>query len=339
MNRRLLLVLALGAALVGAPSPVSAASNALRSPQVSPTSGTTDTTFTFSVRYEGRFPAGTITAIAGPATISLTLAAGTPTDGTWRGSGRLPAGTWPVAFAAVADQGNPASAEGPIVTVLPDSPAVAAPSAWPPASGAGGTGTTATPSGAGGATATSPPAVVAPVQPTAPPAQTPVAAPGETPVSAPRDQRPAPPPPVGGTPSNPATPGGAPGAPSGEDAELGAARAGSPTPTPLAASPAGGAGGDAGGLALVLGLAGLALVAVSGSAILLVAGRRRRSAATSEGPAVEPASAARVVERRAVRRARMRLDEDPIVAAMGLSDGDSAAERRVRRTPRKDRAR
>jgi uncharacterized iron-regulated membrane protein len=97
---------------------------------------------------------------------------------------------------------------------------------------------------------------------------------------------------------------------------------------------------DLGGAALVLGLAGLAIVAVGGSGLLVLAARRRRATTAPDGDsAAATSAAAAVVERRALRRARMRLDEDPIVAAMGLPDGESAAQRRVRRTARKDRPR
>ena len=83
MTRRLLLVLAIGAALVGAPSRVSAASNTLLGAQVTPTSGTTATTFAFTVRYEGRFGATGVAANAGPATVALVRISGTELDGTW----------------------------------------------------------------------------------------------------------------------------------------------------------------------------------------------------------------------------------------------------------------
>lgn len=81
---------------------------------------------------------------------------------------------------------------------------------------------------------------------------------------------------------------------------------------------------DAVSLALVLGLAGLALVAVSGSGFFLVT-RRRRSAPDGRGT---DERAATLVERRAAQRAHLRLDDDPIVAAMGLPE-----RRRDRRDP------
>jgi len=55
-----LLVLAIVAALWGAPSSASAAVNELSSPQVTPGSGSVTTVFAFRVRYDGGFPAASV---------------------------------------------------------------------------------------------------------------------------------------------------------------------------------------------------------------------------------------------------------------------------------------
>src|SRR5699024_4257574 len=81
--RRGLFVLAIVAALWGAPSSVSAAVNDLSSPQVSPTSGSVTTVFTFRVRYDGGFPAASVTVTVAGLTIPMILESGSLTAGTW----------------------------------------------------------------------------------------------------------------------------------------------------------------------------------------------------------------------------------------------------------------
>lgn len=99
-----------------------AAPNRLSSPSVSPTSGTTSTTFGFSVHYLGDYPATSVTAVVGSRTIALSLASGTATDGTYTGSSTLPAGTWAVTFTAVATKRNSPSISGGTVTVVAPTP-------------------------------------------------------------------------------------------------------------------------------------------------------------------------------------------------------------------------
>lgn len=337
MIRRLLLVLAIGAALVGAPSHASAASNTLLGAEVTPTSGTTATSFVFTVRYEGRFAATRVEATAGPTAVALVRISGTALDGAWRGSSHVPAGTWPVTFAAVALQGSAPSLAGPTLTVVPDAPAATAPSTSSPLPGAGGSTIDSTTSGAGG-TASSPSlAPAAPIaSPSPPAAQLPVAtaAPSTTRALAPGQ-------PVTTVPGAP-TPMSAPGGPgaSGNGGAGPAARVASAGASGAPISDVPGGATQIGSGALFLGLAGMALVAISGGGLLLIAGRRRRSA-TPDGADLDDATAttaAAAVERRALRRARMRLDEDPIVAAMGLPATHSAAERRVRRAEKRDRS-
>jgi hypothetical protein len=122
MMRRAALVLAILAALVGAPSSLLAAPpNQLSDPAASPTSGGTLTTFFLSVRYTstGGNPAHAVVAETGPLSVELSLVSGTATDGLWRGSTRLPAGTWTITFRAAVDQGPQPSLAGPTLIVAP----------------------------------------------------------------------------------------------------------------------------------------------------------------------------------------------------------------------------
>ena len=101
-----------------------AAPNQLSNPSVSPTGGTTTTTFVFGVRYIGDHPATTVIAVVGSRSISLSLTSGSATNGTYAGSSTLPAGTWTVTFVAVATKGNSPNLSGPTITVTgpPPSP-------------------------------------------------------------------------------------------------------------------------------------------------------------------------------------------------------------------------
>jgi hypothetical protein len=84
---------------------------------------------------------------------------------------------------------------------------------------------------------------------------------------------------------------------------------------------------------LALGMAGLAAVALGGSIWLLMASRRRRAAesagrsGTSGDPAIDAIPS---VDRRAIRRARLRATQDPILAGMGLDAEDDVASPRAR---------
>src|SRR5438876_3112818 len=88
------------AALVLTVAPV-LAKNVLSSAVVSPRTGTTATLFVFSVHYAGK-PATSVVARVGTLTVALSLVSGTSSNGTWRGSRRLPAGTRSMTFSATA---------------------------------------------------------------------------------------------------------------------------------------------------------------------------------------------------------------------------------------------
>ena len=92
---------------------------------------------------------------------------------------------------------------------------------------------------------------------------------------------------------------------------------------------------------MLIGTLAVAGVALVGSVWIFLAGRRERQAVIDPG-----ISAAATVDQRALRRARLRSTEDPILAAMGLPDDDvppratppsgvKAPGSRSRRTPKR----
>ena len=143
---RLLAVALFALIVVGAPTPARAAS-VLSDGSVTPTSGTTATTFTFSVRYTSSDsptrPAQSVTAQAGDVTVALVKVSGSAHDGTWQGTATLPAGTRQVTFhATTSSDPQPEPLAGPTVTVreppptprpTPTPPPTVPPTAHPPA--------------------------------------------------------------------------------------------------------------------------------------------------------------------------------------------------------------
>ena len=126
----------LALALATAAMPVRAAS-VLSDASVSPTSGTTATAFTFSVRYTSTDtparPAHAVWAQVGPASVTLTKVSGTAQEGVWQGTATLPAGTWQVSVHATnAGDPQPEPLLGPIVTVTAPPP-TPTPTLRPPA--------------------------------------------------------------------------------------------------------------------------------------------------------------------------------------------------------------
>jgi hypothetical protein len=114
-SRAPLLVFAL---LLTAVAPVHAAppkNNVLSNGSVTPTSGTTATTFVFTVDYSGE--AASVTASVANRTVTMSLISGQLTNGRFRGTASLPAGSWPVTFHADAERGKDPSLPGPRVTV------------------------------------------------------------------------------------------------------------------------------------------------------------------------------------------------------------------------------
>jgi len=349
--RGLATVILLGAALLWAPSAAFAAINSLGAPQVSPRSGTTSTTFQFAVTYQGAHPATSVRVAVANRSLAMTPASGTAIAGTWTASATLPSGSWAVTFVATVSKGNApslsggtVSVAGPVATPVPSSGwspdlpgpiATPAPTAAPPAPVT--PAPTASPIAAPAAPATStgpgtPSATDAPRLPGAP--GTPEGAGVEGGAGSGSGGGPA------GLPSW-VSPGASP-APS-LDAGPMASRAGElrssdRSPDTIVRGqghldrrwPVGADGGL--GLVLGLGLAGIAAVAMVGMLILLRARRRRTDdgrfaeapAAASATPAdpapVVPSAVDGTLERSARRRASIRPEDDPIVAAMGLAE-------------------
>lgn len=313
--RRPVVAMAMLTALLVAPSSLSAAPpNGLLNPSVAPWAGTVSTPFAFAVRYRAPVsnPAETVKATVAGQTVWLSLTAGSMHDGAWGATRLLPAGTWNVTFEASAAKGAPPSVSAGPVTVA--SQATPKP---PPPSGS------------------RPPVVVD--EPVAPAPPTPAPDPAHSAAPSPAEA------PAGRGSVAPSTPRPAAAPASQEPAATARVRPGrSPrrsgvagaSTSPDAAGPVGGSEVPPAGrqpavgdgqlldLVLLLGLAGVAAIATLGVAWIILAGRRDRSAATVLGPGTQdPAiSAIPTVEQRAVRRARLRSSDDPILAALGLSD-------------------
>lgn len=306
MTRLASVLLIVAAALAAVPTPVAGASpNQLVDPRVSPTNGTTATTFVMSVRYasDKGWAATSVSVSVAGTTVALTRTAGTAADGTWSGSVRLPAGAWATTFSADAEQGPDPTTSGPTLKVTaattpkPATPPPATPKPTTPPSAA-------TPVPAAPPPATPPPAPAASADPERTDASTPVP---ETPSATP-------------TPDNEVQS----LAPSGSDS---ATPDGSEPPSGAAAGTNGRDPRDADAAVLVvLALAGLIL---GGGAIALVWQRRRSPEGAAEAPQVpllaEEASPASLP---AARRARIDPigPEDPILAAMGVGREPRAEE-------------
>lgn len=76
------------------------------------------------------------------------------------------------------------------------------------------------------------------------------------------------------------------------------------------------------------------LVAAAGIWFTVWAGRRRRAAAEAEALALADETKA-ILDRRALRRARVLMPEDPIVGSLGIEEPDAAARRPRGRRPRR----
>jgi hypothetical protein len=304
-----LLVLAIVAALWGAPSTVSAAANELSSPEVSPSSGSVTTLFTFRVRYEGAFPAASVGVSVAGLTVPMLLQSGSLTAGWWAATSLLPSGAWSTSFRATAAQGPAATLAGPVVIVAglatpsPTSSGVAPPSSGTTPESAPADdldGPTVPPA----APAPSPEAAAATATPLA---TSPPAAPGPDPAPAGSGGSDAPS--EGGSAGHAGARWGGddaratatrrpPGRPGRVDARVpnpGATRRScGPPPTPTRER-RGARTDEMVSDVLLVGLAGVASVAIIGT-LLLVAGRRRqpeRATATRRHPVADDALARR----------------------------------------------
>lgn len=325
MAFRGVLILALFAALFGAPPSVSAADNDLTAPAISPETGSTSTVFSFSVRYEGKFAATSVTAEVASLVLPMSLAGGTAEAGTWAAATALPPGTWPVTFTASAERENGGTMTGPTVTV--SGPIATEPSPTPlvtPGQPGGGKqkDASSTPGGGGeGWSTTAPapaePASSSPAEASAPEPPAPPAA-GAPPPAPSDDEAVA----VPAAPAAPGEPGNAMtlGGPSSTHGSVT-----TPVSTPREADGSDGSPVGDGLLqsVLVMGLAGVAAVALIGTAILLVGKRRERRVEEPLPTFATPEPASR--SRRQV--ALTRMGEDPIIAALGIGSDDSPRQR------------
>jgi len=321
--RRLVLVslLAIGAALLGAPSPASAAGNALTDAAATPAQVAPGGIVLLSVTYEGKVAATAVSAEVAGLTLPLVRRTGTPTSGTWASTVTLPVGTWTVVYRATTTQGNSPTLTGPSITVG----GAPAPTTAPSHSGGSDTdGATALP------VATDPVASI-PQPPAAPAASL-------SPTGAPAGDEPAP-----AVIRDPVTEAAADSDPEVAAPALPPPVAASAAPQPRADEPAGSTEGDgvvpspdvgadlpegpasAGQVSIGMGLVGLAAIAVV-AAGLVAAGRERRRLEARPSPVGQ--EVADVLGRRTIRQGRIRLEADPIVDALGLddaADGDSSA--------------
>jgi hypothetical protein len=358
MAARVLLVLAIVAALLGAPSTAFAAGNELHDARAEPTTGTVATLFVLSVSYDGNFPAVSVRASVAGLDLPMSLVSGTPTRGTWRTAVSLPVGSWPVAFSATSERGNDPSLAGPTLHVLGAAPATSPTVTSDPRSQPD--------SQMEGFDDLSPPPAAAPAPAEATTAPEPPAQGEEAPAEQPTTTQPSPPPP--NAPEAPA------GSSSPAETPTGAARspgsAGSDTqrpPGPTDDTPAAraaesrpgarGASGTAPREAQLAATTGpvpsaepassittlpaveasirvtavWAAVLLAFAAVFLGVLLRRRRGGGGEADALATAERTdAILRRRALRRARVVLPEDPIVASMGLPDVDP----RHPRTPR-----
>ncbi len=345
MRLRLPVLLATIAALLGAPSSTSAAGNDLGSPSVSPGTGTITTVFTMQVGYEGKFPAAAVSVAVAGLSLPMARIAGAPARGTWSVSTLLPAGTWTPTFSSSSEQGNASIVTGSAITVS----GLQVPGVTPAP-----TGTADPPAGNPeideGPVSTQDPGSVDPG--TAPVDEEPAADPSaeaEPIATGPVDPSPSAEP-VDGTPrrggSSDSASGPGPGGPAaGADHDPAAAPADAtrtePSEAPGAEPAVGSLDDDEPVTALVdnrllavvilVGLSGVAAVAVIGGALLIL-GRRRAAERDVPVAVQQQIETDALLERRTLRRARVRLAEDPIVAAMGVEDQVTARRERRRAT-------
>ena len=319
--RRSLSMIAIVAALFGAPSAVlGAPPNRLELPVVAPNAGTTDTAFILTVTYVS--PAGnaatSVVASVGGSTISLSRIAGTAAHGTWSATTTLPAGSWSVTFRAATVKGPAPSLNGGTVLVAAVVPPSAAPKSASPTPAEG-----VEPGPGGPATTPLPVPAEDPTEPAGSGVIVASTAPSRT--AAPADPAPSSPAGASGTSGGGVT---APTAGSGaaSDAPPAPAASQSPSEASHAVPDASAAPGDASATigvvegdadlvwrVLVGGLVSVAAVALAGAAVL-AAGRRR----DPQPEATPAAGAADGRMRRATTRARRAASEDPVIAAMGL---------------------
>lgn len=335
-------------ALLGAPSAAFATRPALSAPSASPSTGTTQTTFVFGVRYVGRSPASLTVRVAG-GSLPMSLVTGTPLSGTYQAASRLPAGTWSVTFEAVPSKGPLTTLNGPTVSVGP----------WSTA--------TPQPTSSGPSTPTSQPPNLPPSDGSSTPGPLPI--PVSTPVASSTPPSGASESSASAVPWSNTAPASDPTSRSGSGSSAGTAPNGpttssgtgaTPSGSGAGSSPSGGGHGDSSGApgqaiatgtpsgqspaaspmngmlpsglsiwtVMIVGLAAVAAVAIGGVGWLLLARRSERETPLSiSAEAADAAEVGETVDRlleRAAHRGGLQPSDDPIVAALGLPppDGD-----------------
>ena len=356
MRIRILAALATIAALTGAPPIASGVGNSLASPSASPTSGTVTTIFTLHVSYDDNWPATAVTVSVAGRTLSLTRIDGTAERGTWSVATVLPAGTWTPRFSALVAGGNAPTIVGPTVTVAgPPVAATPAPAVTNTLPSGGDETEAEAPSGSG-----DPPGTIVPDPAPAPAPED--AEPSASPGAEPAGSIPATP----GTGASRSGSGSGPGSGPGNGPGTSAGGASRTTSSPSPGVPEGGTGGEAPAapsngpdampsaapgampaaerasadepeaavvddamldIVLLVGLSGVATVAIMGTTLLLFA-RHRSDEEEVPATAAEIGDTDALLERRTVRRAKTRLADDPIVTAMGVDDQVAARRRR-----------
>jgi len=303
-------------AVLFAPAAVSAKSNQLSGRSVSPTSGTTSTTFAFRVSYVG-FTAQSVSVTVAGMNLRMSLVSGSATDGAFAVSSRLPAGRWPVAFSASAAKGPQASLAGPNVVVSSPTVSPAPPSSTPRPVRSATAAPTAT-----AVQSSTPSTTQSVVKPSS--AASPAAIPQSMPAAAASAS----------SAVNPSA--GAAGAASGKTAR--------PAPGTVTSNrPRSGAAPAGGGLLpshddaavweiLLVGLMTVGAVAMGGAAWLLVAHHRRRAAVEADGGGAQTGAGLDpevlgpdpALGRRSDRRMHLEAADDPILEAMGLNRHEAA---------------
>lgn len=283
-SRRIAAVVCGVVALAAMPVTVQAKPNELLNGGLSPSSGTTATSFTLSVQYRSDkdFAATKVVALVAGKTVTLRLVAGTTVNGTFRGTSKVPAGRWTVRFEAQAAKGPTVTLVGPTLLVSPPQPPKPKPT-------------------------------VAPTR-TPPPTPKPTNEPSREPPSPRPTPRPVNPREI---PSASHAANASPGAGGGSGSS--SAPSGSSSPTELAGGGAtsgtsgtGGAG-NAGPPLSRLGILGFAMLSVLGFIVL----SRRRAAEPSVPPDESAVPVPRSVSSIASAQSTPQTD-DPILAAMGL---------------------
>lgn len=349
MRAPALLVLVMMAVLGAPPMASAVGPNRLSDPQASPTSGTVDTIFAFDVFYGGGSPALAVTVSVAGRTLPMLLVSGTAWEGQWSTTTTaLPGGSWPTAFRAFATDGSDAMVAGPILTIAsitadPTGPTSEDPGGPDPSPSAPSPDAAANPSPASTAPGT-PDAPAAPASPGEPTATDPGTivpmrspTPDEAgPLQAPAGDQPGEPdlPVAGVEPEASGDPFDGPVSKTPPDAAPIGVLASSPAADPVHAED-GGSISQIGAAIAIAAVAVLALVVW----LLLIVGRRRRLAPVAVPPAYRARAlppdttddaVAAALHRRTLRRAKVRLEEDPIVASIDRESTPAARPRRRR---------